>query len=244
MNEVLRRALAQSRLTDTDVAAHLGVDPKTVRHWLSGRKPHPRHRWGVADLLNVSEHELWPEQREPAHQSHPVGLRAIYPHRWALPHELWRVFFEQAQEHIGILVYSGLFLADDPGILAILTNKARSGVRIRLLLGDPDSANVWQRGTEEGIGEAMPAKIRNALVHYKPLLDYDTVELRLHNTVLYTSIYRADEQLLANQHIYGAHAAATPVLHIDTRQSNEFASSYLDSFEQVWVSGVKHRPGT
>ncbi|MBB5998500.1 hypothetical protein HNR25_002251 [Streptomonospora salina] len=31
MNEALRQALARSRLTDTDAAARLGVDPKTVR---------------------------------------------------------------------------------------------------------------------------------------------------------------------------------------------------------------------
>ena len=52
------------------------------------------------------------------------------------------------------------------GILAIIADKAKSGVGVRLALGDPDSANVALRGQEEGIGDAMPAKIRNALTLY------------------------------------------------------------------------------
>ncbi|MBB4934610.1 transcriptional regulator with XRE-family HTH domain [Lipingzhangella halophila] len=243
MNEALRRALARSRLTDADVAAHLGVDPKTVRRWLSGQKPHPRHRWGVADLVDVPERELWPDaQRPEVHPEAGNGVRRIYPHRWAVPHETWRAFFESAEQEIGILVYAGLFLADDPGILRLFEAKARAGVSIRLLLGDPESPHAHQRGVEEGIGDAMPAKIRNALVLYRPLLELEGVELRLHGTVLYNSIYRADEQLLINQHIYGAPASATPVLHLDAQENHNMASTYLQGFEFIWSSTTIHEP--
>ncbi|TQN28336.1 hypothetical protein FHX37_3670 [Haloactinospora alba] len=235
MNEALRRALAHSQLTDTDVAAQVGVDPKTVRRWISGQKPHPRHRWAVADLVGVPENELWPEHRNPQEQAATTTeVRRIYPHRWAVPHEEWWRLFESAQHEISILVYSGLFLADDPGIRALLERKARSGVSVRILLGNPDSPHVQQRGVEEDIGEAMPAKIRNALVLYQPLLKTDGVELRLHDTVLYSSIYRADDELFVNQHIYGVPASTAPVLHIDDQVNHAMAATYLDSFERVW----------
>jgi len=66
---------------------------------------------------------------------------------------------------------------------------------VRIALGDPDGPNVAERGEEEGIGDAMAAKIRNALVLYRPLDAVENIEIRLQRTVLYNSIYRADERL-------------------------------------------------
>ncbi len=54
MNRGLRRALADADLTEVDVAAHLDVDPKAVRAWISGRVPYPhaRHRcWEAAIVI-------------------------------------------------------------------------------------------------------------------------------------------------------------------------------------------------
>ena len=48
-------------------------------------------------------------------------------------------------------------------------DKARAGVRVRMLLGDPDSEQVATRGADEGVDDAMAAKIRNALALYRPL---------------------------------------------------------------------------
>ena len=77
--------------------------------------------------------------------------------------------FGSAEREIAILAYSALFLAEDAGILRILADKGRAGVAVRIALGDPDGPNVAERGEEEGIGDAMPAKIRNALTLYRPL---------------------------------------------------------------------------
>ena len=37
-----------------------------------------------------------------------------------------------------MLVYAGLFLAEDAALQKILADKARAGVRVRVLLGDPE----------------------------------------------------------------------------------------------------------
>ena len=87
----------------------------------------------------------------------------------------------------------------------LFADRARAGVRVRLLLGDPDSRNVAERGEDEGIDEGMAAKVRNSIVLFRRLLAEPNVELRLHGTVLYNSIYRADDQVLVNTHIYGDH---------------------------------------
>jgi hypothetical protein len=62
----------------------------------------------------------------------------------------------------------------------------------------------------------------------------DGVEIRLHDTVLYNSIYRADDYLLVNPHAYGIAASHTPVLHLRRAEDGDMASTYLDSFERVW----------
>src|SRR5262249_46008686 len=47
VNDALRTALADARMTSEDLAARIGVDPKMVTRLLidEGRTPHRRHRW-------------------------------------------------------------------------------------------------------------------------------------------------------------------------------------------------------
>jgi transcriptional regulator with XRE-family HTH domain len=235
LNKPLRQAMLRARLREVDVAARLGVDPKTVRRWLNGRVPYPSSRAVLAALLGAGEVELWPEAGGSlSERSRPEELGAIYPHRWAIPRDVWARFFESAEHEIGVLAYSALFLAEDAGLLGIIEDKALNGVRVRFLLGDPDSAGIALRGQEEGIGDAMAAKIRNALTHYRSLMKLDDVEIRLHQTVLYNSIYRADGQLLINQHTYGVPAAHAPVFCLRESDSGDMASIYIDSFEKIW----------
>ena len=66
------------------------------------------------------------------------------------------------------------------------------------------------------------------------------VELRLHRAILYNSIYRADDQLLVNQHAYGMPAAHAPVFHIMRTPGGEMAEAYLTSLERVWATGQPH----
>ena len=61
-NERLRSSITGARLTIAEVAAQVGVDPKTVERWIvPGRIPHRSHRWATASLLGTDEAYLWPE---------------------------------------------------------------------------------------------------------------------------------------------------------------------------------------
>ena len=239
MNETLRRALFRARLSEEDVAARLSVDPKTVRRWIEGRVPYPRHRWALARLLHGDERDFWPELAPaPAAVSQPGEIVAVYPHRWSVPREAWHRLFGQARREIGILAYSGLFLAEDADLTGFLAAKARAGVITRIALGDPDSPRVAERGTQEGIDDAMAAKIRNALTLYRPLREAGHAEIRLHRTVLYNSIYRADDEMLVNQHAYGIPAANAPVFHLRRTPDSDMFDNYLASFERVWATAT------
>jgi hypothetical protein len=237
MNQALRRALVDADLTEVDVAVRCEVDPKTVRAWLSGRVPYPRNRRKIARLVGRAETDLWPDVDE----THGSGdIRLAYAHRWAVPRDEWIALFTSATRDIGVLVYAGLFLAEDEGIRAVLAEKACAGVRVRILLGDPEGGSVMQRGADEGIDYAMAAKIRNALMHYRDLGGMENVHIRLHDTVLYASLYRADDELLANVHAYGLSAAQAPVFRIRNMPGGDVARLYFESFERVWQGAKPH----
>ncbi|MGW5266920.1 XRE family transcriptional regulator [Microbispora sp. NPDC004025] len=236
-NERLRAALLERGVSIAELATAIQVDPKTVERWITkGRAPYRKHRYAVATHLGIDESYLWPEAltREQVASASESEIVTVYPHRWAVPRDAWGRLFAQAQDEIGILVYSGLFLADDAGIVRMLAEKAAAGVRVRILLGDPDSPQVAQRGADEGVDDGMAARIRNALVLYRPIRGLAGVEIRLHPTVLYNSIYRGDDQLLVNTHVYGVPAGNAPVLHLRKVLGGDMVTTYTESFERVW----------
>jgi transcriptional regulator with XRE-family HTH domain len=224
-----------AQLSEVDLSAKLGVEPKTVRNWLRGQVPHPRRRAALARLLSVDETVLWPALASA--EEHPTELVAVYPRRLTISQAMWRDLFASAESQIGVLAYSALFLAEDTRLVQLLGERARRGVRVRIALGDPDGRNVDRRGVEEEIGEAMSLKIRNAITLLRPLLEHDQVELKLHDTVLYNSMYRSDDQLLVNQHALGVPAARSPVYRFRGGDDSEMFQSYVTSFERIWSLG-------
>src|ERR1700733_8771787 len=64
-NENLKNALRTAGLTSEQFAQIIDIDPKTVQRWVSGRTPYPRHRATVARALELTEHDLWPDDVPP-----------------------------------------------------------------------------------------------------------------------------------------------------------------------------------
>lgn len=239
-NERLRAAIVENGLTAMTLATDLDVDIKTVHRWVNGRIPYRRYRYALASRLGVDEAYLWPDAiaRDQVIAASESEIVAVYPHRSEVPRDVWRRLFDGAAEEIGVLVYAGLFLAEDAGLQRVFRRKAKAGTRIRILLGDQDDKNISERGEQEGVGDAMAAKIRNALVLYRPLRDVEGIEFRMHRTVLYNSIYRADDQMMINTHVHGVTAPQAPVWHLRKVAGGELAKTYLDSFERVWQDAV------
>lgn len=229
--------MLERQVTPAKLSESVGVDPKTIERWIvAGRVPYRRHRYAVAAFFGVDEAYIWPDamDRDEIAAASESEIVAVYPHRWAVPRDAWGRFFGQAEREIGALVYSGMFMAEDMGLHRLFAERASAGARVRILLGDPDSPHVSERGANEGIDEGMAAKVRNSIVLFRPLLSSENVEIRLHSTVLYNSIYRADDQLLVNTHIYGTMANNAPVFHLRKIPGGDMVSTYLESFERVW----------
>jgi transcriptional regulator with XRE-family HTH domain len=239
-NERLRNRIAAAGLAMADVATHVQVDPKTVERWITkDRVPHRTHRWKTAQLLNTDETYLWPSVADDVRTTaaSQAEFVALYPNRGAVPEQLWSALIENAQSNVDVLAYAGLFLADGrPDLSSILSAKAAEGASVRLLFGDPDSEAVRHRGDEEGIGDGMAARVRIVLTYLRDLFDSSEVQVRLHGTTLYNSIYRFDDDMLVNAHVYGAPAAQNPVMHIQRVPGGRLFGHYLNSFNKVWES--------
>ena len=134
-----------------------------------------------------------------------------------------------------MLVYVGMFLTEKPDLPAALRKKAADGARVRLIFGDRHAPAVRQRSLDEGIGEhTISAKIDHALAFFKPLADAPGVQIRTHDTVLYNSIYRFDDQMIVNPHVYGKVASHAPAFHLRRLSAGDLFTTYADSFTAVW----------
>ncbi|MEV8455630.1 XRE family transcriptional regulator [Streptomyces sp. NPDC052095] len=244
MNERLHSVLAQRGVSPESLAALCEVDPKTVGRWLGGRVPHPRHRFRAAQHLRVEESFLWPASQPPSKPVSVPGSELIgtYEDRASVPRDTWLTLLQEAREQIGVLVFSGTFFAQsNPQVTRMLSARAADGVRVRLCFGDPGGQAVAIRGNEEGIGDTLAAKIRASLTYYRPLLPEAGCEVRLHDTTLYTSLFRYDDHMLVNPHVWGRPASANPLLHLKKADGAGWFDSYAQSFEAVWATA---RPWT
>ncbi|QKG26107.1 XRE family transcriptional regulator [Actinomadura verrucosospora] len=125
-----------------------------------------------------------------------------------------------------------------------LRERARSGTPLWIPLRDPDRTCVAARGSDEGVGESMAAKTRKALVHCRALPKVDGVEIRLHDTVPYNSIFQADDDLLINPHAYGIAASRAPVLHVRRAEDGDMASTYLRASSAFELRRALDREGS
>ncbi len=242
MNETLRQALFRAGLTEDDVAARLGVDPKTVRRWLEGRLPYPRLRWQLAALLATDEIELWPGfVTAPGPAGRSPEIVAVYPHVTSVPAELSRRLISSAKDEIGILADSGVQLARDSKLVALLRSRSVAGVRLRVALGDPEHSDTSQESCAPSGDAATTDRAAQALRQLLGLLDSPSGEVRLYRAVPYNLMLLADHDILVSQRVHGLPFDQSPVLHLHDEPDGELMAGYRASFEDLWASSREAR---
>jgi hypothetical protein len=86
----------------------------------------------------------------------------------------------------------------------------------------------------EDPGAAGPDESREALAVFAGLRQIG-VEIRRHRAILYNSIYRADDQLLVTQHLYGIPGEREPVLYLQSAGADGMTTTYIGAFERIWT---------
>ncbi|MFB8395887.1 XRE family transcriptional regulator [Streptomyces yangpuensis] len=229
--------MASGGWTHASLASATGVDPKSVERWVNlGRTPRRATALLAAEILGEDVHALWPALRQ-ARAARAVSpeLVALYDQRADLPVSLFVDLLTTARERIDVLVYAAVFLHEAyPRLNDLLRERAADGCTVRIAIGDADSENVRQRGQEERFGHGIESRCRLALMHYRPLADVPGIELRTHSTTLYNSLYRADDEVLVNAHVWGVNAYGAPVWHLRRHEAGGMFDTYADSFNAVW----------
>ncbi len=154
-------------------------------------------------------------------------------HRSDVPVETWKSLVDDAQEYFDFLAYSGLFfleLADD--ILTHFRNRCASGLKVRIAIGDPAAPAVAQRSLDEQLD--LPPRIKITMQYCRAIMDIEGVEVRLHTTTLYNSIYRSDDRMIVNTHMYRTRAPHAPVIELHRNQTPDLFTTYEDNFATIW----------
>jgi transcriptional regulator with XRE-family HTH domain len=233
-NQRLHDAIRRSGRRLEDLADEVGVDPKTLVRWITtGRLPRPASREKLAEVLAVPVPILWPDAPGVAYGT--SELVGIYTTRAELSPGTIGALVNAATEHIDILGYAALWLWDAvPGFAERLTEKASSGVKVRVCLGDPDSDAVRRRGEEERIGEGIASRCRLAISYATAIRRADPDAVRKTGATLYSSLFRSDDEVFVNTHLWGSAASDSPVFHFRRQGDRRIASAALRSFERVW----------
>lgn len=236
-NDKLRYYMDRKGLDAQALAELIEVDAKTVERWLTGEsRPYRDNARRAAEALDCDRSDIWPDLF-PIMAPPSAGTVAVsvYGSRADVPPTVWTELFGAAVEHIDILVYGGTFLFDGvPRFRKMLTAATERGVTVRFAIGDPDSPAVAQRGQEEGIGTALAGRCKMTLARLQPMIGTAGLELRTHTTPLYTSMFRADDTLIANPHLYGAPASDNPAIVITREDATELWNDHQLAFERVW----------
>lgn len=233
-NEQLAEAMARVGLSSADLASVVEVDPRTIDRVVADRSRIPRRyaRHVIAEAVQVPVGVLWPAASNGAQTTE---VEAIYASRAAMPTGLVMSLLGAAVDQIDVLTFAGMWLWDAvPAFGSTLAAKANSGVSVRVCLGDPEGAAVSVRGAEEGIDDLLAARCRLAAKYAEQSLSSSPAAVRLHDTTLYATILRFDDQLLVNWHLFGAPAADSPVLQLRRSSTHGLAERAIVSFERVW----------
>lgn len=240
-NERLAAAISDAGLSTVGLALDVDVDPKTVERWIVlGRIPHPRRRAAVAERLGTKQSLLWDglSAKTSEQEDLPGEVVAIYPTRRDVPLSTWRSLIAATQSRFELHAFAATFLPDQAMDLASeLLTLADRGVHVRLLLGDPDGKAVQQRSTEEG-GTGLAGRISLVLGYIARAINDPRIEVRLHDETLYASLFRFDDDLFVNTHVWGSPAGSNPLMHLREQEDSPLVASWQGGFERTWDSAT------
>jgi len=239
-NERLREAIRASGLAITELGGAVGVNGKTAQRWVyEGRTPRRKTADRVSRRLGVPVDWLWPSITGPGAgpDNQPRDFVRLYAHRAEAPRQLWHELMRNAKSNIDILCVTGLFLAEDnPSVDDLLARKVEDGVPLRLALAHPTSPALRRRAAEQHLVGALAARARAAISYFEPLNDIPGAEIRTHNVTIYASIFRFDDELLINHHLYGTQGFLNPLVHLRRETEDGLFDLVVDAFERFWAA--------
>lgn len=244
-NERLREAIQASGLSFGDLGGDVGVDAKTAQRWVyEGRVPRRATAERVAHRLAVPLDWLWPNIDGRSSRM-PADFVRLYAHRADAPRQLWLELVQTAEHRVDILSMTGHTLKEEnPEIAGRLRRKAEAGVRLRIVLSHPRSTALRRCGEEQHVLRALLGRAHGAQAYFEVLRGVPGVEVRRHKATVYASIFRFDDQMLVNQHLFGTLSTASPLLHLCRETQGGLFDLFMDSYDRCWDESAIDDAGT
>lgn len=245
MNTSLRRAMADKDVKPRQLAARLGVTPKTVERWLADAEyvPHARNRADASDALGVPEEMLWPRAARAVIKTGPDReIVSVYPYRSACPTSVWAQLIDDAKKEVFFAGYTNYFVfLDQPAFHLTLRKKAEQGVRIRFLLGDPEGVVTRQREELEDSALSVSTRIRITLENLRKVGPLEGLEVRYSAPEdamnhIGLSVFRFDDDALVTPHLARLVGHDSPMMHLRHRETNGMFDRFADHAEELWSS--------
>ncbi|MFB8174135.1 XRE family transcriptional regulator [Kitasatospora purpeofusca] len=248
LNNELRQAMAEARLTPRQLAGRIGVTPKTVERWVADASlvPHQKNQTDACAALGVDEQVIWPNAVRAAIKTGPDReVLATYPYRSACPRSVWGQLIEGSEKEIFLAGYTNYFVwLEQPELHRTLRRKAESGCRVRFLLGDPESETTSQRERIEDVALTVSTRIRITLENLAKLSGVEGVEVRFSSADdganhVGLSVFRFDNDALVTPHLARVVGHDSPMLHLRKCQARGIFDRFADHAEELWSRGVE-----
>ena len=238
--------MADRRVRPGQLASAVGCSVDSVKRWLrdASTQPHPGTRSQVAEFLGVSEEMLWPAAAKSVVKIGPDReVVSVYPYRSACPKAVWAELIESAKKEIFFGGYTNYFVfLDQPAFHRTLQEKISQSVRVRFLLGDPESEVTRQREEIEDVALSVSTRIRIAQENLAKVgaregleVRYSAAEDAVNHVSL--SVFRFDEDALVCTHLARLVGHDSPMLHLRKRDENGMFDRYADHIEELWERG-------
>jgi transcriptional regulator with XRE-family HTH domain len=225
-NENLKNALEKAGLTPEEFAEALRVDPKSVQRWVAGTTvPYPRHRAAISRALNLTEHDLWPNEAA----GQPAG-EDNHQH-------------ENGDDNDGVLagrdVIGAWAYADDPttpDLVALITDTTGPIDVLDSCCG----IQITQELTDALLAQAEAGREVRVLTdgsapHWEPLLDHPQIKLYLSEIPgEYWLIKTPDRMLLTINLEHQPGGQLPPILELAATASDGLFHRLASKFEQLW----------
>lgn len=248
-NERLRAAMHQAGLEVDQLADAVEVDTKTVRRWIAGRRPRGRYRTRVAQALNTSEQEIWPElDLQLAGRDEKGEILAAYAHTNDLATPDWRTLLHNARHRIDLLDSTLAEILPAAGTPELLAEKAAAGCQIRLLLSAPDSAHLTLTDQEQDdsidlldiTDSARDAE--RSLTIAEHLSDTHGLQARTFVASRFNTILRFDDEMLVTLHLYATPGEEGPLLHLRRHSDHGLFTQFATHLDTLWQTAQPVAP--
>lgn len=168
-----------------------------------------------------------------------------YPYRSACPSSVWGELINGARADLYLSGYTNYFLwLEQPNLVETLRRKAESGVRVRVLLGDPEGDVTRQREAIENVALTVSTRIRITLEHLAKLGPLEGLEARfsapqdaMNHVSL--SVFRFDDEALVTPHLARLVGHDSPLLHLRSTGPGGMFSRFAEHAEELWERGTK-----